>query len=276
MTLVREQDHDRYLTALYAPADARPALFALFAFNVELARIREHVSEPMIGEIRLAWWREAVEGAYAGAPRAHPVVEALARFVVPRQVPADLLIACIDARLSDIYGEQPATLDDLVAYADNSGGALAQAVLHALAGPTGAPSSAQSAAVRAIGRAWALTGIVRAIGFHAALQRVMLPADLLAAAGIETDSLFKGEIGAGVEGVVRQVHARAMADLDVAGPVVRGLSGTTRAAALLAPLARDYLGRIAAAGFDMSAARLERGVLTRQGKLLWSALTGRC
>lgn len=274
MTLVREQDHDRYLTALYAPADPRPALFALFAFNVELARVRENVSEPMIGEIRLAWWREAVDGAYAGTPRAHPVVEALARFVVPRQVPADLLIACIDARLSDIYGEQPATLDDLVAYADNSGGALAQAVLHALAGPALAP--AHVAAVRAIGRAWALTGIVRAIGFHAAMQRVMLPADLLTAAGIAPDSLFRGDIGAGIEAIVRQVHARAVADLDGARAAARGLPSAARAAILLAPLARDYLARIARAGFDVSSARLERGVVARQTKLLWGALTGRC
>src|SRR5499427_171057 len=73
--LVRRHDRDRYQTALFAPAARREALFALYAFNYEIARVRETVTQPMLGQIRLQWWREVLDAAYAGAPsRPHPVV----------------------------------------------------------------------------------------------------------------------------------------------------------------------------------------------------------
>src|ERR1700720_1226840 len=77
--LVRRHDRDRYQTALFAPAGRREALLALYAFNYEIARVRESVTEPMLGLIRLQWWREVLDAAYAGAPpRQHPVVLPLA------------------------------------------------------------------------------------------------------------------------------------------------------------------------------------------------------
>ena len=65
-------DYDRYLSALFAPACRREALFALIAFNHEIARIPEAVSEPMLGRIRLQWWREVLEAVYAGRARPAP------------------------------------------------------------------------------------------------------------------------------------------------------------------------------------------------------------
>ncbi|HEY4547783.1 MAG TPA: squalene/phytoene synthase family protein, partial [Pedomonas sp.] len=71
---VRRHDRERYLTALFAPADRREALFALYAFNYEVAKTREAVTEKTLGRIRLEWWRETIDGIYAGAtPRAHYV-----------------------------------------------------------------------------------------------------------------------------------------------------------------------------------------------------------
>ena len=64
--LVRRHDRDRFQTALFAPAARREALFALYAFNYEIARVRESVREPMLGQIRLQWWREAIDAAFAG------------------------------------------------------------------------------------------------------------------------------------------------------------------------------------------------------------------
>ncbi len=75
--LVRDLDRDRYLAALYAPAARRGALNALYAFNAEIARVREVAREPMPGEIRLQWWREVLAGERSGEARAHPVAAAL-------------------------------------------------------------------------------------------------------------------------------------------------------------------------------------------------------
>src|ERR671922_1960026 len=77
--LVRRHDRDRFQTVLFAPAARREALFALYAFNYEIARVRESVTEPMLGQIRLQWWRESIAAAFDGGPvRHHFVVEALA------------------------------------------------------------------------------------------------------------------------------------------------------------------------------------------------------
>ncbi|MEJ2028057.1 MAG: squalene/phytoene synthase family protein, partial [Limibacillus sp.] len=68
---VRRFDHDRYLSLLLAAEPLRRSLLAIYAFNLEIARTAESVSEPMIGQIRLQWWRDSIEGLYGGAPRRH-------------------------------------------------------------------------------------------------------------------------------------------------------------------------------------------------------------
>jgi len=99
---VRKHDPDRYFSALFAPAGKRPFLFALYAFNHELAHIGESVHEPMIGEIRLQWWREALDGARAGKPRNHVVVRAMAATFAAIALPDNLFDAMIDARQFDL------------------------------------------------------------------------------------------------------------------------------------------------------------------------------
>src|SRR5438105_5285090 len=77
--LLRRHDRDRYLCTLFAPADRRAALIALYAFNYEIAKTRDVVSEPLLGQTRLQWWREALDAVYSGGPvREHEVMTPLA------------------------------------------------------------------------------------------------------------------------------------------------------------------------------------------------------
>lgn len=80
---MRRRDRDRYLSVLYAPAVARPALFALHGLDLELASVVAATTEPMIGAIRLAWWREALQGLDAGKVPAQPLLAALANQALP-------------------------------------------------------------------------------------------------------------------------------------------------------------------------------------------------
>ena len=115
---VRQADPDRYFSALFAPEARRPFLFALYAFNNELARIAASVREPMMGEIRLQWWRETLEGARAGTPRAHDVARALAGTFAQLDLPANLLGAMIDARALDLLEGTFADREKRDAYLD--------------------------------------------------------------------------------------------------------------------------------------------------------------
>ena len=87
--LVAKADKDRFLSCLFAPRDARPHLFALYAFNVEIARIRETVSEPQIGLVRQQWWLDAIEEIYAGGTPDHPVAQALAHAIAKGDLKMD-------------------------------------------------------------------------------------------------------------------------------------------------------------------------------------------
>src|SRR5271154_3133398 len=87
--LVRRGDPDRYLATLFAPEAKRPLLHALYAFNIEIARVAETVREPMMGEIRLEWWRETLEGARDGRPRNHDTALALAELFAAVDLPAE-------------------------------------------------------------------------------------------------------------------------------------------------------------------------------------------
>src|SRR5215207_1372519 len=100
---VRAHDRDRFQTALFAPADRREALFALYAFNYEIARVRESVTQPMLGQIRLQWWREVIEAAYAGqAPRRHEVAEPLTAAIREFGLSRPHFDRMIDAREVDL------------------------------------------------------------------------------------------------------------------------------------------------------------------------------
>ena len=115
--LVREADRDRYLATLFAPAERRDALFALYAFNVELARVRDLAREPMPGEIRLQWWREMLAGERDGEAAAHPVAAALRETLARYGFVAGPLLELLDARSFDLYDEPMATMDELELYA---------------------------------------------------------------------------------------------------------------------------------------------------------------
>jgi len=124
--LVRAADKDRFLSALFAPAEHRNALLALYAFNLEIARVREVAREALAGEIRLQWWSDAVEGRGEG----HPVAAALLETVARYQLPTEPFRTLIDARRFDLYDEPMRSLADLERYAKG-----ASAGLIALAAP---------------------------------------------------------------------------------------------------------------------------------------------
>ncbi len=104
---VRRQDRDRYLATLFAPAPQREALFALYAFDHEIAKVRARVTEPMAGLIRLQWWRDALNGLDQGEVLAHPIVQALDRAKTNQGLVFEPLRLAIDARERELEEAPP-------------------------------------------------------------------------------------------------------------------------------------------------------------------------
>src|SRR5215469_11772444 len=204
--LVRRNDRERYLTALFVPAERRAAVLALFAFNYEIARTREVVSEPLLGRIRLQWWREGIEEAYgAGAVRAHEVLTPLRAAIRQYRLNRESFDRMIDARERDLEAEPPATLAELDAYCDATSGVLQSLVLDVL----GEPAEAAQRAARAAGSAYALSGLIRAIPFHARAKRQFIPSALAQSERLDPRDLFELRPTPALAAVAERMAARA-------------------------------------------------------------------
>lgn len=271
--LVRQADYDRYLVALFAPASRREALFALIAFNYELARIADLVSEPMLGEIRLQWWREAIEAIFEDKPvRKHEVTEPLAHAIRRHAIPRAPLDRMIDTRAFDLSEDLPADMAALEEYAEGSAGALSEAMMAVLGG--GKPEAVSAA--RHAGTAWALVGLMRAAPAHAARGRVFLPEDALKAAGIDRGSVLAGASWQALAAtVVAPICKRAREHVKLARTARRHLTRAERRALLGTQLTAMYLKQLEAAGHNVALPQKERNVLRPLLRLSCAALLGR-
>ena len=271
---VRRHDHDRFLTCLFAPAGMREHLFALYAFNLEVARTAESVSEPMLGQIRLQWWRECLAEIFAGRPRRHEVVEPLAAAIEAGGLPPPLFERLIDAREADLEPEPPADLAGLEAYAEATAGTLLSLALGTLMKRDGEDEECQAVA-RHLGIAWALTGLLRAVPFHALQKRLYLPRDLTAAEGLDLGDLFEMKTSPALSRVAAVVAHAAARHLERARRLSGAVPRQARSPLLLSVLARRYLVRLAQAGHDPFEPLVQTQLTTAAWRLTLASLLGR-
>jgi NADH dehydrogenase [ubiquinone] 1 alpha subcomplex assembly factor 6 len=267
--LVRTGDRDRFLCALTAPMRNRRALLALLAFNHEVARTREVVREPVLGSIRLQWWRESLDEARQGRPRAHPVVEELA--AVAGMLPYDRLARLIDARERDLDDSPFADLEALEAYVGATAGELARASLDVLGEGDGVAADA----ARQVGLAWGLVGLIRAVPFHASRRRFYLPQDRLLSAGVSQEAMVAGRPEPGLASVLKEIATRAEQHIATARDMRPRVPRTALPALLPARLADRYLARLRRAGFDIYAAVPDPAPVAQPLQVGWGWLTGR-
>ncbi|HYD98729.1 MAG TPA: phytoene/squalene synthase family protein [Alphaproteobacteria bacterium] len=269
---VRRFDHDRYLTALFAPAARRDSLFALYAFNLEIAKTREVVSEPTLGLIRLQWWRDSIAALYDGKPPPrHEVLQPLAAAIRDHGLDHAHFEQLIEAREQDMERDPPPTLPALLIYAEGTAAPLMALALEAL----GVRDAASLRAARAVGVAWALTGLVRAVAFHAGQQRIALSADLLDEAGVDRDRLMALKPQPELNRAVARLAETARERLAEARALRREIDRRALPALLLAALADRHLDRLERAGWDVMSGAAHRPDGTAPAALAWRALRGR-
>jgi len=174
-TPLKRVDEDRWLATRFAPAATRARLETLYSFNYEVSRTAEAVSEPNLGLIRLAWWREALNG---GPGAANPLALAMVNLLSEANLDAAVLDALIEARAKD-FDEIPFEgWGDLEAYVDATAGAVAHLALQICLTDEPWPKQA-TACARAVGRAWGFTGLMRAAPVWHARRRTFLPRRLI-------------------------------------------------------------------------------------------------
>ncbi len=246
-TEVRQHDRERYFADLFAPEPARRYLFALHAFNLEIARVRERVSEPLPGEIRLQWWRDLIEGEARGDAAGNPVAAALIETIGLNTLPRAALINLIDARLFDLYNDPMPSLGDLEGYAGETASALIQCGALVLAGGKD-PGSADASGHAGV--AQAIAALLVALPFHARRQQLYLPADLMSRHGVAADDIFAGRATRALHALLAEMRAIARGHLAKARPLIARLDSALLPAFLPAALVEPTLRRMEKRDYD--------------------------
>lgn len=270
---LRRTDNDRFLTALFAPATRRDGLLALYAFNAELARIREQVREPMMGMIRLQWWRDEIAKLYEGkGDGRHAMLAALASAIVRSKLPQALFQTLINAREADLSATPHATQDAFLAYAAQTSAPLGEAAARLL----GATEEPSLQAARQTAEAYALSGLLRAVPFLAAQQQTMLPLDVLQRHSLTPDMLFQAQPPDRLPLAIKDLSILAEEKRRVAKAQQDTLPRATRRALLPVLMWNDlaalYLRTLRAQAHDVFAPRVTMRHPLRGAVLLWRAV----
>ena len=192
---LRATDRDRFLSTLILSGPHRDGIVALYSFNADVASIRDRVSDPAPGEIRLQWWNDALEGHGHGAVRQNPVADALLDTIAAYNIPVGTLQRLLGARRFDLYDDPMPDLATFEGYAGETSSTLYQ--LAAMILNDGEIVETGDAAGH-IGVAHALIGHLRAFGYTAAQGRIMLPWSVFAANGVQEREIFSGTMSEGL------------------------------------------------------------------------------
>jgi len=241
MDAVHAADHDRYLTALYAPAEKRDALFSLYAFNAEIAGIRDRIHEALPGEVRLQWWRDLIAVDNDDAAIGHPVADALKATISAHRLPKLAFDNMLEARIFDLYDDPMPSRTDLEGYCGETAAALIQLAAMVL-DPVEAPRFAELAG-RA-GCAQAMTGLLLLLPLHRKRGQCFVPAEILAAAGSTPEEFVASDGGPGAQRAVAALIALAREHLSAFERGAAALPVALHPAFLPLALSRAYLDRM--------------------------------
>ncbi|MDQ6869721.1 MAG: phytoene/squalene synthase family protein [Pseudomonadota bacterium] len=265
--LLRRDDRDRWLASLFVPPELRRHTHALYAFSLEIARVREIVSEPLLGEIRFQWWRDALEGTHAGETKANPVAAALLDTIARFDLPEAPLLESISARGRDLYGEPMDSVVALESYTKATCSNLLRLAAFILDGEEAAAS--RDAALHA-GIAYGITGLIRALPWHSVRGQVFIPVEILLAHGPSRDDLAAGHASEAVLAALADLRAVARAHLDAFDARLHSLPEKSRPAFLPVCLCEPYLRLMEKPSYEPFKTVIELPQWRRQW-ILWRA-----
>jgi len=271
LATLRDTDRDRYLACLLSPEDKRGALAALYAFNAEIARVRDMVREPLPGEIRLQWWRDLLEGSASGDSTGNPVAAGLLEAIETYRLPRQTLVDMIEARIFDLYDDPITDRNALEGYAGETASALIQ--LASLILSAGEAAKSTEAAGHA-GVAQAIAGFLLLMPIHRRRHQLYLPLDILSATGLDRDTFLAGEDRPRISAAIEAFAGLGLEHLGKARQSGR-VPAAIFPAYLPVALAEPVLRRAARAGASALDTALQLPQWRRQVRLMKASVTRR-
>lgn len=245
--MARAWERDRYLAALLGPRSVRDDLNALAAFAGEIARIPAYVNDPMMGEIRLQWWRDVIQAPSDSPPSGHPIADALRAAVDRHGLPHNLLIGFIDAQAFGLDDGPLADDQMLGAQLAKTEGALFELALRIL----GRHDETARALASAAGRAYGLARLLVEMPALWAQGRTLIPISRLRDAGLSLDDYKAGPSTEQLQPIVSGLAADARKNMIEARRLSTGLTGAQHVAVLPLAVVEPYLRALGRSGRDL-------------------------
>ncbi len=257
---LRTNDPDRYFLSLLTPEPFQESVWALGAFNIEIAKTREVVTDTTIGLIRLQWWRDALANVYENNQvLKHEIVESLAAAIQSNNLPRKDFDHLIYAREFDLQDVAPASLEGLLNYCDFTHTPLLALTLRCLG------LQIEDAALSPIAIAYSITGLLRAMPYHAHQHRCYLPADLIEQHGVREQDIYDLKSTPALMEVVKILVQEARTKLQASRASIPYLRGMQKLAAI-------YLNQIEKAGYNPFNPVLARAPAFKELRVTVSAL----
>lgn len=243
---VRAHDFERYAATLFVAPAQRRALLAIEAFSGEITRVRDHISQPLPGEIRLQWWIDTLTGTAHGGVEGHPVAAELLHAAATFGLPIEELVQLVEAHRFDLYDDPMHDMEALEAYLVATAGRL-----FASAGRICAPQAAMPGELsRHAGLAQGFVRVIGLLPLHASRRQLYLPQQLLDLNGVRAEDIFAGTVTPQLRTVLAYLGREARTHLDAALAALASAPSALRSAFLPLALADKSLRRIEHGEFD--------------------------
>ena len=244
--LVRTHDFARYASTLFVGPEERRALLALYAFNAEISRVRDSVSQPLAGEVRMQWWTDMLVGQGRGGVEGNPVAAELLLVVRSFNLPIELLSRLVEEHQFDLYNDPMPTLAALEGYVTETSSAL-----FALAARIATPPSAEAEHLaRHAGLAQGFAQVIANLPRDSSRRQLFVPLQLLQAQGSDMEEIFAGRETPKVRAALDQLIGEAQKHLKTAFSLLVDVPDKTRLVFLPLVLVRRDLERVARADAD--------------------------
>ncbi|KAM3840812.1 NADH dehydrogenase (ubiquinone) complex I, assembly factor 6 isoform 1-T1 [Vipera latastei] len=247
LDLLRKRDYEGFLCALLLPAESRASVFALRAFNVELAQIRDSVTEKTIGLMRIEFWRNAVEDIYQDNPPQQPVAIELWKAVKRQNLTKRWLMNIIDQREKNLDDRAYQDISELETYAENTQSALLYLTLETL----GVRDIHADHAASHIGKAQGIVTCLRATPYHASRRKVFLPMDICMLHGASQEDFIRKNEVKKIKDIVYDIASQAHVHLEHARSFKKNVPAKALPAFLCTVAIEDYLHKIQKADFNV-------------------------
>lgn len=244
--LVRSHDFARYASTLFVAAEERRALLALHAFNVEISRVRDQVSQSLPGEIRMQWWTDLLAGAGHGGVEGNPVASELSAAIRAYGLPTEPMSRLINEHQFDLYNDPMPTLAALEGYVHETASALFVLAARILA----LPSAEIEHLARHAGFAEGFAQVIASLPRDAARRQLFLPLQFLQGQGIGVEEVFSGKQTSKLRAAIDQLLGEARTHLRTAEELLAQVPVAVRPAFLPLVLVRHDLARMSRADSD--------------------------